>query len=139
MSRFIYAIVALVLMASLAACTGGSDTDPITTTLPADPTTTQTTTVITTTTEFITSDVSDITTTTKRVETTTTTKKTQQTSSGVVMYQNYPNVPDYGAMLGVTHGYTAMSGNENDSTGKQKVCFYFYNVVIITSDDWFRQ
>ncbi|MBR5273402.1 MAG: hypothetical protein IKU25_08465 [Clostridia bacterium] len=131
MSRIIYAIVALVLITSLAACTLDDVTNPTSATTTTKSSTTQTTTAITTTTEGdTTGNTSDTTTTI-----TTTTKKTQQTPSGVVMYQNHPNVPDYGAMLGVTHSYTAMSGNENDSTGKQKVCFYFYNVDIIANAD----
>ncbi len=133
MNRFIYAIVALVLITSLAACTLDDVTNPTSATTTTKSSTTQTTTAITTTTEGdTTGNTSDTTTTTI----TTTTKKTeQQTSSNVKMYVDHPNVPDYGAMLGVTHSHTASSGNENDSTGTQQMCFYYYSVPIIVQAD----
>ena len=132
MSRFIYLIVALAFIISLAACTVGGTADQTTSTT-ASSTTTSTTTAITTTTEDGSGSSDTTTSTTQQNETTTTTQEEQRpTSSGVKMYPNHPNAPDYGAMLGVTYSYTK---TQNDSTGKQRACFYFYGVDVVSQVD----
>ena len=112
MKQFFSVVFALVIAVSLAACTrGNNDATTLATTTSTTllQTTTNpsqeggsTTTIETTTTtkhsDQSTTDISNVTTT---VPTTTTT--TQKNEDGVAFYAQYPNVPDYGALVGVEH------------------------------------